>query len=95
MVWMVKDKQHNQNQKPLAAPPTLKSFGLVDSNSMQYLVLKVQKSTKHYTEAAIDEIELLNCIAKEWIRCESLKKSMSAPHAVTSITRGWGAYPRA
>jgi serine/threonine protein kinase len=31
----------------------------------QYFALKVQKSAEHYTEAAMDEVELLDCIAKE------------------------------
>lgn len=30
-----------------------------------FLALKVQKSAEHYTEAAMDEIELLDCIAQE------------------------------
>ena len=34
--------------------------------------LKVQKSAEHYTEAAIDEVELLDCIAKERKKVESL-----------------------
>ncbi|CAM9692604.1 unnamed protein product [Chrysoparadoxa australica] len=32
------------------------------SESPQYVALKVQKSAEHYTEAARDEIELLNCV---------------------------------
>lgn len=31
----------------------------------QFFALKVQKSAEHYTEAAMDEVELLDCIAKE------------------------------
>ena len=31
----------------------------------QYFALKVQKSAEHYTEAAMDEVELLDCIHKE------------------------------
>ena len=31
----------------------------------QFLALKVQKSAEHYTEAAMDEVELLDCIHKE------------------------------
>ena len=34
-------------------------------NCNKFLALKVQKSADHYTEAAIDEVELLDCIAKE------------------------------
>jgi len=53
---------------------------------MQYLALKVPKSAKHYTEAAI---ELLNCITKERMQCESLEKSISAaPCAVTPHRQG-------
>jgi len=37
--------------------------------------LKVQKSAKHYTEAAIDEIELLNCIAKERDQADNILKT--------------------
>lgn len=36
------------------------------SNSKeQFFALKVQKSAEHYTEAAMDEVELLDCIHKE------------------------------
>ena len=45
----------------------------VASNSKeQFFALKVQKSAEHYTEAAMDEVELLDCIHKE------RKKSLAA-----------------
>lgn len=36
----------------------------------QFFALKVQKSAEHYTEAAMDEVELLDCISKERTRAE-------------------------
>ena len=41
------------------------------ANHPQFFALKVQKSAEHYTEAAMDEVELLDCIAQERKRCES------------------------
>lgn len=38
----------------------------------QYFALKVQKSAEHYTEAAMDEVELLDCISKERKAIEQL-----------------------
>ena len=35
------------------------------SKSNQFFALKVQKSAEHYTEAAMDEVELLDCISNE------------------------------
>ena len=35
------------------------------NNGHQFYALKVQKSAEHYTEAAMDEVELLDCIASE------------------------------
>ena len=40
-----------------------------------FYAIKVQKSAEHYTEAAMDEVELLDCVAKERKRCEALYKS--------------------
>jgi len=48
-VWMVKDRNASRES---------------DSSS-QLLALKVQKSAEHYTEAAMDEVELLDCVAQE------------------------------
>lgn len=42
--------------------------------SSQFYAIKVQKSAEHYTEAAMDEVELLDCAAKERKRCEALYK---------------------
>lgn len=39
-----------------------------------FLALKVQKSADHYTEAAMDEVELLDCIHKERKKQQSLPK---------------------
>jgi len=36
----------------------------LDSKTGDYVALKIVKSASHYTEAAMDEIELLNCAAK-------------------------------
>lgn len=40
------------------------------SNQPIFFALKVQKSAEHYTEAAMDEVELLDCIAQERKKCE-------------------------
>lgn len=37
----------------------------------QFFALKVQKSAEHYTEAAMDEVELLDCIASERKKSEN------------------------
>jgi serine/threonine protein kinase len=37
----------------------------------QFYALKVQKSAEHYTEAAMDEVELLDCIASERRKVEA------------------------
>eukprot|EP00569_Conticribra_weissflogii_P007842 CAMPEP_0171342918 /NCGR_PEP_ID=MMETSP0878-20121228/15707_1 /TAXON_ID=67004 /ORGANISM="Thalassiosira weissflogii, Strain CCMP1336" /LENGTH=1114 /DNA_ID=CAMNT_0011845721 /DNA_START=777 /DNA_END=4121 /DNA_ORIENTATION=- len=58
-VWMVKDRR-------LVASKT--SGGAAQP---QFFALKVQKSAEHYTEAAMDEVELLDCIAQERKRCEA------------------------
>lgn len=61
-VWMVKDRR----------TLTLSSRRLnnVDDQN-QYYALKIQKSAEHYTEAAMDEVELLDCIANERKACEA------------------------
>jgi serine/threonine-protein kinase SRPK3 len=43
-----------------------------------FYALKVQKSAEHYTEAAMDEVELLDCIASERRQCEADLLSNSA-----------------
>ena len=48
-VWMVKDRKAAANA----------------SAHNHFFALKVQKSAEHYTEAAMDEVELLDCISKE------------------------------
>jgi hypothetical protein len=49
-VWMVKDR------KVIATGGELRN---------QFFALKVQKSAEHYTDAAMDEVELLDCVASE------------------------------
>merc|ERR1712238_477066 len=63
-VWMVKDKRVVSRRGHSA-----------HSDAIHYYALKVQKSAEHYTEAAMDEVELLDCIAKEKNRCDTLAKS--------------------
>jgi serine/threonine-protein kinase SRPK3 len=58
-VWMVRDR------KAIAA-------GKSGGSSSHFYALKVQKSAEHYTEAAMDEVELLDCVAKERKKCEAL-----------------------
>ena len=40
-----------------------------------FYAIKVQKSAEHYTEAAMDEVELLDCVAKECKRVEGVYNS--------------------
>ena len=40
--------------------------------NVHYMALKVQKSAEHYTDAAMDEVELLNCIASERKKAEAV-----------------------
>ena len=58
---MVKDRKlvTTANKSPLGS-----------SNQPYFFALKVQKSAEHYTEAAMDEVELLDCIAQERKKCE-------------------------
>jgi serine/threonine protein kinase len=44
---------------------------LLKGGGNHHYALKVQKSAEHYTEAAMDEVELLDCIATERKRCEA------------------------
>ena len=61
-VWMVKDRK-------LVTTATKSPLG-GSSNQPFFFALKVQKSAEHYTEAAMDEVELLDCIAQERKKCE-------------------------
>jgi len=61
-VWMVKDR------RVVASP--LKPSASGKDQPPPFFALKVQKSAEHYTEAAMDEVELLDCIAQERKRCE-------------------------
>jgi serine/threonine protein kinase len=49
-----------------------------------FLALKVQKSADHYTEAAMDEVELLDCIHKERNKQHSLPKQKKDSDKVTA-----------
>ena len=72
-VWMVKDR---------------KVIATADSSKVQqtqFFALKVQKSAEHYTEAAMDEVELLDCVASERKQCEaSAELDSGDPEGVTS-----------
>lgn len=59
-VWMVKDRQ------------LAKATGQGATKEKQFFALKVQKSAEHYTEAAIDEVALLDCVAQERKKCEAM-----------------------
>jgi len=65
-VWMVKDRQLTKRGGA--------QTGTFDS---LFYAIKVQKSAEHYTEAAMDEVELLDCVAKERKRCEASYKKLS------------------
>ncbi len=63
-VWMVKDRKSD---------PANECAG--DSKyqaSYRFLAMKVQKSAEHYTEAALDEVELLDSVAQERRAAEHL-----------------------
>lgn len=68
---MVQDR-NNVKKPPLTStysPPTSSNGGLL------FYALKVQKSAEHYTEAAMDEVELLDCISTEFKRCQTEYKT--------------------
>mmetsp|Transcript_4373 Transcript_4373/g.10545 ORF Transcript_4373/g.10545 Transcript_4373/m.10545 type:complete len:1042 (+) Transcript_4373:275-3400(+) len=50
----------------------------------RFLALKVQKSADHYTDAAMDEVELLDCIHKERNKQHSLPKNKKDSDGVTA-----------
>lgn len=56
------------------------------AKSSQHFAMKVQKSAEHYTEAAMDEVELLDCIAEARKKVEgslaSKKKDMDTLRSV-------------
>jgi serine/threonine protein kinase len=62
-VWMVKDRKLQVKGNLVATSSS--------TSSRNFLALKVQKSAEHYTEAAMDEVELLDCIANERKACEA------------------------
>lgn len=55
-----------------------------NSDVEQFLALKVQKSAEHYTEAAMDEVELLDCIHKERTNQQGLAKSLKDSDGVSA-----------
>ena len=61
---MVKDRK-------LVTAVTKQIIGGSASNH-SFFALKVQKSAEHYTEAAMDEVELLDCVAQERKKCEGM-----------------------
>ena len=65
---MVKDRRVITDKIP---QNTNTASNMAPSNQPTFFALKVQKSAEHYTEAAMDEVELLDCIAQERKRCES------------------------
>ncbi len=69
---MVKDRQLVQR-------------GVPNANDLFYAI-KVQKSAEHYTEAAMDEVELLDCIAKERKRCEAVHKKTPSSKDKDGVT---------
>jgi hypothetical protein len=64
-VWMVHDHKPEKPVTQWSSDPRYES-------SFQYVALKVQKSAEHYTEAALDEVELLDSIAQERRSAEHL-----------------------
>jgi len=64
---MVKDRKLISTAHANTAPKT--GLGSKDAQPI-FFALKVQKSAEHYTEAAMDEVELLDCIAQERKKCE-------------------------
>lgn len=68
-VWMVKDRKASQSESK-------------NNNPVQYFALKVQKSAEHYTEAAMDEVELLDCVATERERVSSSTLSGNDIHGI-------------
>eukprot|EP00536_Pseudo-nitzschia_multiseries_P006326 jgi/Psemu1/286393/fgenesh1_pg.132_\ len=55
-----------------------------NNEAEQFLALKVQKSADHYTDAAMDEVELLDCIHKERNKQHTLPKHKKDSDGVTA-----------
>ncbi|GAX09950.1 serine/threonine-protein kinase SRPK1 [Fistulifera solaris] len=60
---------------------------LKSGNSAPFYALKVQKSAEHYTEAAVDEVELLNCIATERKKAELKFANGASKEAAIAVDR--------
>lgn len=73
---MVKDRklvQTNAANPKSSSPSSINAAGSGGfNNNPIFFALKVQKSAEHYTEAAMDEVELLDCIAQERKKCEGV-----------------------
>lgn len=52
-----------------------------------FYALKVQKSAEHYTEAAMDEVELLDCISTERKKAEQEMANGASKHAAITVER--------
>jgi len=72
-VWMVQDRNNTNKNQPLTttSPNTTSPSSSSNTAGLTFYALKVQKSAEHYTEAAMDEVELLDCISAEFKRCQS------------------------
>ena len=72
-VWMVKDRKVKVNLAGLGTrgKPNLRDSTEGMDDVQHFFALKVQKSAEHYTEAAMDEVELLDCVSAERRRCEA------------------------
>ena len=55
-----------------------------DLKYSSYVAIKVQKSAQHYLEAAYDEVEILDKVAKNW-RCEEWESSIQEYYRKDSV----------
>lgn len=60
---------------------------LKTGDSAPFYALKVQKSAEHYTEAAVDEVELLDCISTERKKAELEMANGTTKDAVLTVER--------
>ena len=49
----------------ISRTPTTTNNIILSGKGTHFYALKVQKSGEHYTEAAMDEVEVLDCIAQK------------------------------
>lgn len=57
---------------------------LLKGGGHHFYAVKVQKSAEHYTEAAMDEVELLDCIATERKKCEAELRTVKESNLETT-----------